>query len=389
MPSLPGRHLLPLMLVMFLIGGAEVVAGPMMAPMGDSFGVPAARIAWLPASYALVYAAMAPLLGPLSDRLGRKALLLPALVGFGAANAGIALAPAFAVALPCAALAGLSAAAMAPNAVAIVADTVDAPRQPAVMGRILAGLTVSFVLTPAGAALVAARLDWRVAYAAMAVGALLAAAAVATMPLKRPEARPRVGIAVSIGAAFRQAGATPRLAATFLWLGVSIGVITVMAEILRRRYGLSIEALGLALGLFGLVTIAGNLLIPAAVRRLGSPSRAVLAGIAGTLAGILVLGVLPPLPAPLAVAAAALWALGYGVAGPTHQAVLAGMAASLRGTTVALTASLVNLGIVVVAFGAGRFFDTLGIEATIGAAAAGVAAGFAVLLAAERRPAAI
>jgi hypothetical protein len=50
-------------------------------------------------------------------------------------------------------------------------------------------------------------------------------------------------------------------------------------------------------------------------------------------------------------------------------------------------ASLVNLGNV--AFGAGRFFDTLGIEATIGAAAAGVAAGFAVLLAAERRPAAI
>ncbi|MDR6291720.1 putative MFS family arabinose efflux permease [Inquilinus ginsengisoli] len=387
MTSLPGRRLLPLMLVMFLIGGAEVVAGPMMAPMGDSFGVPAARIAWLPASYALVYAVLAPLLGPLSDRLGRKALLLPALVGFGVANAGIALAPVFAVALPCAALAGLSAAAMAPNAVAIVADTVDAPRQPAAMGRILAGLTVSFVLTPAGAALVAARLDWRVAYVAMAVGALLAA--VATMPLQRPEARPRAGVAVSIGAAFRQAGATPRLAATFLWLGVSIGVITVMAEILRRRYGLSTEALGLALGLFGLVTIAGNLLIPAAVRRLGSPSRAVLAGIAGTLAGILVLGVLPTLPAPLAVAAGALWALGYGVAGPTHQAVLAGMAASLRGTTVALTASLVNLGIVVVAFGAGRFFDTLGIEATIGVAAAGVAAGFAVLLATERRQAAI
>jgi predicted MFS family arabinose efflux permease len=72
MPSLPSRHLLPLMLVMFLIGAAEVVAGPMMAPMGDSFGVPAARIAWLPASYALVYAAMAPLLGPLSDRRGRS-----------------------------------------------------------------------------------------------------------------------------------------------------------------------------------------------------------------------------------------------------------------------------------------------------------------------------
>jgi predicted MFS family arabinose efflux permease len=373
------------MLVMFLIGAAEVVASPMMAPMGESFGMPAARIAWMPAAYALVYAVSAPLFGPLSDWLGRKALLLPALVGFAIANAGIACAPLFAIALPCAALAGLSGAAMQPNAMAIVADTVDAPRQPAAMGRILAGLTVSFVLTPACAALVAARLDWRLAYAAMSVAALLAAAAVATMPLPRPGPRPRVGVAVSIAAAFRQAGATPRLLATFLWLGVSVGVITVMAEILRRRYGLPTEGLGLAMGLFGLATITGNLLIPPVVRWLGSPSRAVLAGIAGTIAGILALGVLPPLPVPLAVAAAALWALGYGIAGPTHQAVLAGMAAPLRGTLVALTASLLNLGIVAVAFGAGRFFDTLGVEATIGAAAVAVVAGFGLLLSVERR----
>jgi len=46
----------------------------------------------------------------------------------------------------------------------------------------------------------------------------------------------------------------------------------------------------------------------------------------------------------------------------------------------------VAIGIAAVAFGAGRFFDTLGVEATIAAAAAGVVAGFAVLLAAERRP---
>ena len=385
MSSLPGRRLVPLMLVMFLIGAAEVVAGPMMAPMGDSFAVPAARIAWMPAAYALVYAVLAPFLGPLSDQFGRKALLLPALVGFGAANAGVALAPVFPVAVACSALSGLCAAAMAPNAVAIVADTVDARHQPAAMGKILAGLTVSFVLTPAGAAIVAARLDWRAAYAVMAVGALAAAIAIATMPLRRPPAAARASVAGSIGAAIRAPRAAPRLLATFLWLGVSVGVITVMAEILRRRYALPTEALGLAMGLFGLVTIAGNLLIPAVVRRLGSPSRAVQAGIAGTIAGILTLGVLPPVSPVLAVVAGALWALGYGIAGPTHQAVLAGMATSLRGTVVALTASLLNLGIVAVAFGAGRFFDTLGIEATIGAAALAVAAGFGLLLAAERR----
>ena len=47
------------------------------------------------------------------------------------------------------------------------------------------------------------------------------------------------------------------------------------------------------------------------------------------------------------------------------------------------TAEAIALGAVT------NFFDTLGIEATIGVAAAGVAAGFAVLLATERRQAAI
>ncbi len=47
----------------------------------------------------------------------------------------------------------------------------------------------------------------------------------------------------------------------------------------------------------------------------------------------------------------------------------------------------VAIGIAAVAFGTGRFFDTLGNEATIAAAAAW-RQGFAVLLAAERRPAA-
>ena len=66
---------------LFIIGSAEVVAGPMMTVMGAHFGVPSSRIALLPAAYGLVYAAVALAAGPLADRFGRKQMLTAGLIG--------------------------------------------------------------------------------------------------------------------------------------------------------------------------------------------------------------------------------------------------------------------------------------------------------------------
>ena len=58
------RQLATLFCSLFLIGSAEVVASPMMAQMGRSFGVPSSEIAYLPAAYGLAYGPVALLAGP-------------------------------------------------------------------------------------------------------------------------------------------------------------------------------------------------------------------------------------------------------------------------------------------------------------------------------------
>src|SRR3954469_9060730 len=129
-----GISLIPLMLAMFLIGAAEVMAGPLMGEQGLHFRVSSARIAWLPGSYALVYACLAPFLGPISDRFGRKVLLVPGLFGLGMALSMIALARSFSAALAFSAIAGVSAAAIQPNTLTIINDAIEPRFQLAATG---------------------------------------------------------------------------------------------------------------------------------------------------------------------------------------------------------------------------------------------------------------
>src|SRR5690606_11418272 len=77
------RQQVTLFVSLFLIGSAEVIASPMMAQMGRSFGVSSSQIAYLPAAYGLAYGPFALLVGPLSDRWGRKRPLQLGLLGFG------------------------------------------------------------------------------------------------------------------------------------------------------------------------------------------------------------------------------------------------------------------------------------------------------------------
>ena len=152
-----------------------------------------------------------------------------------------------------------------------------------------------------------------------------------------------------------------------------------MAEIVRRRFHLSTEITGFVVGAFGLATMLGNAL----TRAIGQRVRAALvvqAGIVATAGGCLVIGVLPVHSLPLAAIAGVAWAIGYGAAGPFHHASLGAGNEQARVTVTALHASLLNLGIVVVAFAAGRFFDSVGVEIVVAMAVGGMAIALVLLL---------
>jgi predicted MFS family arabinose efflux permease len=357
----------PLSLSMFLIGTGEVIASPMMLEMAQTLEVSSARVAWLPGVYALTYASLGPLLGPFSDRFGRKALLVPGLIGLGISMSATALSPSFIGACCTCAVGGACAGAIQPNALAIINDSVDEARQPDVTGKVFLGLTSSFVIVPAVGGLLAAHADWRVPYFLMAGACFVASLLVARLRVRsavRPASR-------ALFSTFRRAFELPfmrlRFAVSFLWLGICIGLGALFAEALRRRFGLSTQAVGIWTGCFGFAVLLGNLLMDRARRLFGSHFRVLLYGSLATIVGAAVVDVLPPLPIYLLVPAGVAWGLGYGMAGPAHHFMVASSAADVRGTVVAMNASILNSGLMAVTLIAGRVLDQTGVELLVAA----------------------
>jgi predicted MFS family arabinose efflux permease len=358
---------IPLSLSMFLIGAGEVIASPMMLEIARSFGVSSARVAWWPGIYALTYACLGPLLGPFSDRFGRKALLVPGLLGLGLAVAATALAPSFLLACCASAFSGACAAAIQPNALAIINDSVDEARQAVVTGQVFLGLTSSFVIVPALTGALAAHFDWRLPYFLMSAACFMTAGLVLRMRI-RGATRAR---SAALAAAFRRALAVPfmrvRFAVSFLWLGLCIGLATLLGEALRRRFGLTTGEVGTWTGAFGVAVLAGNLLMERTRRLLGSHYRVLIGGALATIGGAAILLVLPPLPIYVLLPAGLAWGLGYGMAGPAHHLMVAASAGGVRGTVVAINSSILNSGLMAVTLVAGRVMDHTGVELLVGA----------------------
>lgn len=341
----------------------------MMLEIAQSFGVSSARVAWLPGSYALTYASLAPFLGPVSDRFGRKALLVPGLVGLGLTVSATALAPTLLVACCTSALSGACAAAVQPSALSIVNDSVSEARQPAVTGKVFLGLTSSFVVVPALSGALAAHISWRVPYFLMSAVCFLTAVLVSRMPILRAPRRASAAVWPAFRAAFAIPHMRTRFAVSFLWLGICIGLATLLGETSRRRFGLSTEQIGVVTGSFGLAVLGGNLLMDRARRFFGSHFRMLAYGALATIIGAAIVDVIPSASLSLAGLAFAglAWGLGYGMAGPAHHFMVATSGGAVRGTVVGINASILNSGLMAVTLLAGRVLDRIGVEALVAA----------------------
>lgn len=328
---------------LFLIGSAEVVAGPMMAFMGAHFGVRSTDIAYLTGAYGLTYGVIAIFAGPFSDRFGRKRPLQFGLSGFAMLCAFLPGAPDLMSALALSALMGVCAAIIQPNALSLVGDTVPAGQAGQFIGRVFVGLMLAFVLTPALAGYLADTVGWQAAYYGLSVMALLVLFAVSVVFPRYPPAKNRhVSFWTAHRGALATKGAIRPLSASYLWLGWVAGFGAVVAEVCARKLALSPTDAGMLAGFYGMVIIAGNLSNACLHRLFGDAALPFIA----LVSAIGVAAFLLPAHSPLQLAVMGVpWAFAYGCAGPLHHARLSGLSDRYRGTINSYHASLLNLGI--------------------------------------------
>ncbi|MEW6581992.1 MAG: MFS transporter [Actinomycetota bacterium] len=252
-----------------LIGFGIVI--PLMPLYAERFGASPTQIGLLTASYALMQFLFAPVWGRVSDRIGRRPVILASLVGTAAASLMFGLAGALWLLFLARALDGISGASYA-AAQAYVADVTSPDERAHGMGMIGAAFGLGVVIGPALGALFAAA-DPRLPFF---VAAALAAGNFALAWRRLPESR-RPGSAPTTYSrlALLRSSLGSRALAPLVWLSFTgtfgfVAMEATFALLGERRFDFGLAEIGLVFTYIGVVAamVQGGA-VRIAVKRLG------------------------------------------------------------------------------------------------------------------------
>lgn len=371
-----------------LIGFGIVL--PLQPFYAQEFGASPATVTLVAASYTAMQFVFAPVWGRLSDRVGRKPVLLVTSAGACVGYAALAFTGSLAELFLARAFGG----AMAGNigvAHACVADLAGPDDRARWMGRVGAAAGLGFVAGPALGGLLSgpdpANPDFRLPFLAASGAAALAFLLAAALLRESAGAagRRRAAGEGGPGGAWRrvrQAGLAPLLLLVLAAPLVFSGVETVFALWSERALGWGPERNGYMYAFMGAVAVVvQGLAVGPLAARLGE-RRAVVLGMAAAAAGCLVL---PFAGGAAAVAAGlGLLVLGISVSGPSLTSLVAARAgAHERGALLGISQSAGGLGRIAGPALSGPAFGALGRDwpFLLGAAIMAAAALYALVLA--------
>ena len=162
------------------------VLGPALPAIGRDFQVGTDAVAWLVTVYVLANLVGTPLLGALSDRLGRGPGYRLSVGLFALGSVGIVLAPSIPLLLLARILQGFGSGGVFPVASAVVGDVVAPERRGRVLGAIGATFGIAFLIGPPLGSLILAFADWRWIFAInLPISALVLLWSRRTLPASR------------------------------------------------------------------------------------------------------------------------------------------------------------------------------------------------------------
>jgi ACDE family multidrug resistance protein len=362
-PAPPAAGKRPPLGLVFSVTVTGILANTLVnAPLPDilaDFAVGDGAAGLLVAAATLPGIVMAPAIGLLADRYGRRAVLIPCLAVFGLAGVGAALAPTFGVLLALRLVQGFGSAGLINLAVVILGDHWEGAERARLIGYNAAVLAVSLAVFPAVGGALTQLGGWRWSFAPYAF-ALVTALAVWRLLPAQPRGEPQ-----TVGEQVRGALAVVRrpvvlgvVAFGFVLFALIFGLfLTVLPILLAEDFDLDAGYRGLVLAVPATTSTIAALLLGRLRGRFGL-SRLFLAANLLFVVGFATIGLAPTLG--LVLLGALVYGFGEGLAIPSLQDAVVGRA------TEATRAAVVSVWV-----GAARAGQTVG-PLLAGVALAGV-----------------
>ena len=269
----------------------NTLISPALPDILDEFATPAPRAGTLVAAGSVAGIIVAPLVGFLADRYGRRVVLSSCLAIFGLFGGGAALSPSFDFLLVMRLLQGVGSAGLVNLAVVLIGDHWSGGARTKLVGRNASVLTVGLAALPLISGAVTETFGWRYALAVYTVGLVMAAVSWMVLDAGRPERIPRLKDQVSgVGDVVRQPAVALLLLAGFLVFVMIFGLfLTVFPVHLAEQFGLEAGTRGILIAVpaVGSTVMAFNLGRIRAV--LSTRAVVVLAGL-GFVAAFLTIG---------------------------------------------------------------------------------------------------
>jgi MFS family permease len=342
----PVRPALPLIFSITLTGIlANTLPTAALPDILEHFDQPDSAAGFFVTAGALPGVIMAPVIGVLADRYGRRRVLIPCLASFGFFGVASVLAPTYAVLLGLRLAQGLGAAGLVNLAVVLIGDYWDGIDRARIIGYNAAVLTVSIAILPAAGGALEELGGWKWSFAPYALAFLTAYGAA-----RLPHDHAQRNASVSLGGQFRAAKLVLKdpivfttLAFGFVLFILIFGLfLVILPLLLENDFGLSAGPRGAILAASGLASTAVALNLGRLRRRFGG-GLLIIGACALFVAGFLLAGLAGSVV--VVIIGVALYGLGEGASIPTLQDIVAGAAPDeSRGAVVAVWVSAVRLG---------------------------------------------
>ncbi len=248
-----------LFLAFFLIGCDTFIISPLIPLIVGSLHIDSGSGGYLVTVYSIFYVVFSPILGPLSDRIGRKKMIGIGMIIFSISSFATGLSSNYILILIARSVTGIGAAFVAPNVWSFIGDTFKYEERGKITAIVASALSLGMILgVPIGSVLAQWK-SWVISFHAMGIFSLLAGILIFIIfpAIDPPESIDTTKYSGQIAKVFNQKNVLYSFIVTFFISFANFGLYTYLGYWLNKCFSLEVSTIGLLIIIAGVGNLIG------------------------------------------------------------------------------------------------------------------------------------